>query len=48
MFGVGLRIDIKRGLSVRGEWLHIDSIGDGLSTGKSYANLSSLSAQVNF
>lgn len=48
MLGVGLRIDVKRGLSVRAEWSHISSIGGGLSTGKSYANVSSFSAQINF
>lgn len=48
IFGIGMRIDVKRGLSVRAEWSHISSIGGGLSTGKSYANVSSLSAQINF
>ena len=48
MYGIGVRIEVKRGLSIRGEWMHIDSIGGGMSTGKSYANVSSLSAQVNF
>lgn len=48
LFGLGVRIDIKRNLSVRAEWSHISGIGDGLSTGKSDANVSSLSAQINF
>ena len=48
MYGVGVRIEVKRGLSIRGEWMHINSIGSGMSTGSSYANISSLSAQVNF
>ena len=48
MYGIGVRIELKRGLSIRGEWMHIDSIGSGMSTGASYANVSLLSAQVNF
>ena len=48
MYGIGLRIDVKRGLSVRADWSHINSIGSGLSTGESHANVSSLSAQFNF
>ncbi len=48
MYGVGLRIDVSRSLSVRGEWSHISDIGGGLSTGSSYANITSFSAQVNF
>ena len=48
MYGVGVRIEVKRGLSIRGEWMHINSIGSGMSTGESYANVSLLSAQVNF
>ena len=47
MIGVGLRIEVKRGFSVRADWMHIDSIGGGLSTGKSYANISSFSVQIN-
>ena len=48
IFGVGLRIDVSRSLSVRGEWSYISSIGSGLSTGKSDANIVSFSAQINF
>lgn len=48
MYGIGVRVEVKRGLSVRGEWMHINSIGGGMSTGSSYANVSSLSAQINF
>ena len=48
IFGVGLRIDVSRSLSMRGEWSHISDIGGGLSTGSSYANITSFSAQVNF
>ena len=48
MYGIGVRIELKRGLSIRGEWMHINSIGSGMSTGESYANVSLLSAQVNF
>jgi hypothetical protein len=47
MIGVGLRIEVKRGFSVRAEWTRIDSIGGGLSTGKSYANISTFSVQFN-
>jgi hypothetical protein len=48
LFGVGIRIDISRGFSVRAEYSRISSVGSGMSTGKSEANVSSLSAQVNF
>jgi OOP family OmpA-OmpF porin len=48
IFGVGLRIDVSRSLSVRGEWSRISNIGGGLSTGSSYANITSFSAQINF
>ena len=48
IFSIGGRIDIRRGFSVRAEWTHISGVGDGLSTGKSDANISSLSAQINF
>jgi hypothetical protein len=48
ILGVGLRIDISRSLSVRGEWSRISNIGGGLSTGSSYANITSFSAQINF
>jgi len=48
IYGVGLRIDVSRSLSVRGEWSHISDIGSGLSTGKSYANITSFSAQINY
>lgn len=48
IFGVGLRIDVSRSLSVRGEWAHISDIGGGLSTGKSSANVSSFSALISF
>ena len=48
IFGVGLRIDVSRRLSVRGEWSHISSVGGGLSTGQTSVNITSFSAQINF
>lgn len=48
IYGIGLRIDLTRSLSVRGEWSHISSVGGGLATGKSDANITSFSAQINF
>ena len=48
IFGVGLRVDVSRSLSVRGEWSYISSIGGGLSTGKSDSNIVSFSGQINF
>ena len=48
IFGIGLRIDVSRSLSVRGEWSHISGVGSGLSTGNSSADIASFSAQINF
>lgn len=48
IYGIGLRIDLTRSLSVRGEWSHISGVGGGLSTGKSDANVTSFSAEINF
>ena len=47
-YGLGIRIDITRGLSVGAEYTYFSSVGSGLSTGKTEANVSSLTAQVNF
>ncbi len=48
IYGVGMRIDVTRSLSVRGEWSKISSIGGSLSTGKSNVNITSFSAQINY
>jgi len=48
IIGLGLRIDVSRRLSVRGEWSHISSVGGGLSTGQTSVNITSFSAQINF
>jgi len=48
IFGIGLRIDVSRSLSVRGEWSRISGVGSGLSTGNSSADIASFSAQINF
>jgi len=48
ILGIGLRVDVSRSVSVRAEWSHISSLGDGLATGKSDANITTFSAQINF
>ena len=48
MFGIGLKVDVTRNVSLRGEWSRVSGVGSGLSTGKMNANIVSLGAQIYF